>query len=91
MKKNPSKPERPRVQSVDFRGGVRGKHYERYREGPVTIRIDSDVARATPYTDSEHSDRVAEYDFSKGVRGKSATRHWPSVAQRKLTRTRRKP
>jgi hypothetical protein len=91
MKKNPSKPKRPRVQSVDFRGGVRGKHYERYHEGPVTIKIDSDVARATLHTASERSDRVVEHDFSKPVRGKSVTRYRPGVAQRKPTRSRRKP
>jgi len=29
----------------DFSGGVRGKHYEAYREGTNVVLLDSDVAR----------------------------------------------
>jgi hypothetical protein len=29
----------------DFSGGVRGKHYETYREGTNVVLLDSDIAR----------------------------------------------
>ncbi|MEA2325655.1 MAG: hypothetical protein QOE68_614 [Thermoanaerobaculia bacterium] len=32
----------------DLRGGVRGKYYERYREGPNVILLDADVEEQPP-------------------------------------------
>jgi len=35
----------------DFRGGVRGKYYERYRQGTNLVLIDADLAKV--FRDSE--------------------------------------
>ena len=40
----------------DFSGGVRGKHYEEYREGTNVVLLDSDVARV--FRDSNSVNRA---------------------------------
>ncbi len=40
----------------DFSGGVRGKHYEAYREGTNVVLLDSDVARV--FRDSNSVNRA---------------------------------
>ena len=47
MKKNPNKPPaddemRP---EYDLRGGVRGKYYERYKQGTNVVLLEPDIAR----------------------------------------------
>ena len=36
----------------DFSGAVRGKHYERYRQGTNVILLDADVAEAFKHSES---------------------------------------
>ncbi len=36
----------------DFRGGMRGKRYERYQRGTNLVRLEPDVAAVYPDTDS---------------------------------------
>ena len=55
MKKNPSNAKSRRIVPIDFRGGVRGKHYERYQTARVTVHLDPDVARAFPDDESVNS------------------------------------
>jgi hypothetical protein len=43
-------PDEPRPE-YDFRGGVRGKYYERYRQGTNLVLIDADLAKV--FHDSE--------------------------------------
>lgn len=47
MKKNPNKPSdddemRP---EYDLRGGVRGKYYERYKQGTNVVLLEPDIAK----------------------------------------------
>ena len=43
QEKKPSKKEEMRAE-YDIRGGVRGKYYERYREGTNVVLLEPDVA-----------------------------------------------
>ena len=38
----------PADHEVNFRGGVRGKYAERFRDSGITVRIEPDVARVYP-------------------------------------------
>jgi hypothetical protein len=48
MKKSLSNAKPTRTRSVNFRGGVRGKHYERYQASRVTVELDPDIAAVFP-------------------------------------------
>ncbi len=48
MKKTRPETDDPADHEVDFRGGVRGKHFERYRAACITVRIEPDVAQVFP-------------------------------------------
>jgi hypothetical protein len=46
MKKNQDKPAPDEMRSeYDLRGGVRGKYYERYKEGTNVVLLEPDVAQ----------------------------------------------
>ncbi|HVE72392.1 MAG TPA: hypothetical protein VNI54_13595 [Thermoanaerobaculia bacterium] len=52
MKKTNEEPSSEEMRAeYDFSGGVRGKHYRRYREGTNLVLIEPDLAKAFP--DSE--------------------------------------
>jgi len=52
MKKvNEHEPEDEMRPEYDLRGGVRGKYYQRYRQGTNVVLLDADVARV--FHDSE--------------------------------------
>lgn len=46
MSQKPSEPDDEMLPEYDFSGGVRGKYYERYREGTNLIILEPDVAKA---------------------------------------------
>ena len=46
-----AEPEEEMKAAYDFRGGVRGKYYEQYRQGTNVILLDADVAEV--FRDSE--------------------------------------
>jgi len=50
MKKDETHDDEMRAE-YDLRGGVRGKYYERYREGTNIVLLDADVAKI--FRDSE--------------------------------------
>ena len=50
MEKNEERDDEMRAE-YDLRGGVRGKYYERYREGTNVVLLDPDVAKV--FHDSE--------------------------------------
>jgi hypothetical protein len=45
MKKNQNKPDDEMRPEYDLRGGVRGKYYERYKQGTNVVLLDSDLAK----------------------------------------------
>ena len=46
IKKNPDKPEDDQMRTeYDVRGGVRGKYYERYKQGPNVVLLAPDMAK----------------------------------------------
>ena len=47
MKKNPNKPsdEDEMRPEYDLRGGVRGKYYERYKQGTNVVLLEPDIAK----------------------------------------------
>ena len=46
MKKNPNKPADDEMRpEYDLRGGVRGKYYERYKQGTNVVLLDPDLAK----------------------------------------------
>jgi hypothetical protein len=46
MKKKPSKPARDEMRpEYDLRGGVRGKYYERYKQGTNVVLLEADIAK----------------------------------------------
>lgn len=52
MQKNPSSPPDDEMRpEYDLRGGVRGKYFERYREGTNVVLLEPDVAKV--FRDSE--------------------------------------
>ena len=45
MNKNPSNPNDDMRPEYDLRGGVRGKYYERYKQGTNVVLLEADVAQ----------------------------------------------
>jgi hypothetical protein len=50
MNQKPSKPEEDDIPEMELRGGIRGKYYERYKQGTNVVLLEPDVA--TVFRDS---------------------------------------
>ena len=76
---------RPEYDFASMKGGVRGKHYQRYREGTNIVLLDPEVTKAFP----------SEASVNEALRGvlntTRAVRSWGGLPNQALQPTSRAP
>lgn len=78
---------RPEYDFASMKGGVRGKYYQRFREGANIVLLDPEVTKAFPSEASVNEALRGVLDTTRAVRSRGGL---PNKALQPASRTRKK-